>query len=55
MTGRVAQVPCTAFGGKRKARFRHDIAVYRDGERAERGEINLEEAATLLQVSSVAG
>jgi hypothetical protein len=39
----------------RAFRHDHDIAVYRDGERAERGEINLEEAATLLQVSSVAG
>ena len=28
----------------------HDIDVYRDGERAERGEVNLEEAAHLLQV-----
>jgi DNA invertase Pin-like site-specific DNA recombinase len=28
----------------------HDIDVYRDGERAERGEVNLEEAADLLQV-----
>lgn len=26
----------------------HDIAVYRDGERAERGEVNLQEAAQLL-------
>jgi hypothetical protein len=35
--------------------FRNDngIAVYRDGERAERGEVNLEEAAQLLQVSSM--
>ena len=31
----------------------HDIAVYRDGERAERGEVNLEEAAQLLQVKSM--
>jgi excisionase family DNA binding protein len=31
----------------------HDIAVYRDGERAERGEVNLEEAAGLLQVKSM--
>jgi DNA invertase Pin-like site-specific DNA recombinase len=33
--------------------FRKDngIAVYRDGERAERGEVNLDEAAKLLQVS----
>lgn len=28
----------------------HDIAVYTDGERADRGKVNLEEAATLLQV-----
>jgi DNA invertase Pin-like site-specific DNA recombinase len=28
----------------------HDIAVYRDGERAERDEVNLEEGARLLQV-----
>ena len=31
----------------------HDIAVYRDGERTERGEVNLEEAARLLQVNSM--
>lgn len=31
----------------------HDIAVYRDRERAERGEVNLEEAAQLLQVKSM--
>ena len=31
-------------------RHSHDIAVYRDGERAERGELNLEEAAELLRV-----
>jgi excisionase family DNA binding protein len=31
----------------------HDIAVYRDGERAERGEVNLEEAAQVLQVKSM--
>lgn len=37
----------------RAFRHDHDIAVYRDGERAERGEINLEEAATLLQVSTM--
>ena len=29
----------------------HQIAVYRDGERAERGEVNLQEAATRLGVS----
>jgi excisionase family DNA binding protein len=29
----------------------HQIAVYRDGERAERGELNLQEAATRLGVS----
>lgn len=36
--------------------FRHnyDIAVYRDGERAERGEVNLEEAAGILQVNAMA-
>jgi excisionase family DNA binding protein len=34
-------------------RSSHDIAVYRDGERAERGEVNLEEAAQLLQVKSM--
>jgi excisionase family DNA binding protein len=34
-------------------RHDHDIAVYRDGERAERGEVNLEEAAALLQVSAM--
>ncbi len=35
--------------------FRHDheIAVYRKGERAERGEVNLEEAATLLQIEAM--
>jgi hypothetical protein len=35
--------------------FRKDnvIVVYRDGERAERGEINLDEAAKLLQVSTM--
>lgn len=32
----------------------HDIAVYTEGERAERGEVNLEEAATLLQVNAMA-
>ena len=31
----------------------HAIAVYRDGERVERGEINLEEAATVLGVSKM--
>ena len=31
----------------------HGIAVYRDGERAERGEVNLDEAAKLLQVSAM--
>jgi hypothetical protein len=34
-------------------RSSHDIAVYRDGERAERGEVNLEEAAQLFQVKSM--
>jgi DNA invertase Pin-like site-specific DNA recombinase len=34
-------------------RYIHDIAVYRGGERAERGEVNLEEAAQLLQVRSM--
>lgn len=29
----------------------HDIAIYRDGERAERGEVNLEEAATILDTN----
>jgi len=35
--------------------FRKDngIAIYRDGERAERGEVNLDEAAKLLQVSAM--
>jgi DNA invertase Pin-like site-specific DNA recombinase len=35
--------------------FRNDngIGVYRDGERAERGEVNLDEAAQLLQVSTM--
>jgi hypothetical protein len=32
----------------------HGIVVYRDGERAERGEVNLEEAAKLLQVNTMA-
>ena len=32
-------------------RNQHDIAVYRDGERAERGELTLEEAAALLGIS----
>ncbi len=32
-------------------RNQHDIAVYRDGERAERGELTLEEAAASLGVS----
>jgi DNA invertase Pin-like site-specific DNA recombinase len=31
----------------------HGIAVYRDGERPERGEVNLNEAATLLQISQM--
>jgi excisionase family DNA binding protein len=31
----------------------HEVAVYRDGERAERGEVNLEEAARLLQVNAM--
>ena len=31
----------------------HDIAVYQDGERTERGEVNLEEAATLLHVNAM--
>jgi excisionase family DNA binding protein len=31
----------------------HAIAVYREGERAERGEVNLEEAAALLGVSKM--
>ena len=35
----------------RSLRNGHNIAVYRDGERAERGEVNLEEAAALLQVN----
>lgn len=35
-------------------RCNHDIAVYRDGERAERGEVNLEEAAQFLQVNAMA-
>ena len=34
-------------------RHNHDIDAYRDGERAERGEVNLAEAAQLLQVSSM--
>src|SRR3972149_465667 len=37
----------------RAFRHDHDIAVYRDGERAERGEVNLAEAAKLLQVSTM--
>jgi hypothetical protein len=32
-------------------RNQHDIAVYRDGERAERGELTLEEAAASLGIS----
>ena len=32
-------------------RNQHDIAVYRDGERADRGELTLEEAAASLGVS----
>jgi DNA invertase Pin-like site-specific DNA recombinase len=35
-------------------RNNHDIAVYRDGERAERGEVNLKEAAQILQVRQMA-
>ena len=31
----------------------HAVAVYREGERAERGEVNLEEAAALLSVSKM--
>ena len=34
-------------------RNNHDIAVYRDGERAERGEVNLDEAAQLLQARTM--
>jgi hypothetical protein len=34
-------------------RNQHDIAVYRDGERADRDELTLEEAATSLGVSSM--
>lgn len=34
-------------------RSNHDIPVYRKGERAERGEVNLDEAAALLQVSTM--
>jgi excisionase family DNA binding protein len=37
----------------RAFRHDHDIAVYRVGERAERGEFNLDEAAALLQVSKM--
>jgi excisionase family DNA binding protein len=33
-------------------RSSYEIAVYREGERAERGEVNLEEAAQLLRVKS---
>jgi hypothetical protein len=29
----------------------HNILVYRDGERAERGEVNVEEAAQFLQIN----
>ena len=32
-------------------RSKHGIAVYRDGERAERGEVTLKEAAALLKIS----
>jgi excisionase family DNA binding protein len=35
----------------RGLRNTHGIAVYRDGERAERGEVTLDEAAEILQVS----
>ena len=40
---------------KRIAAFRsdHNIAVYRDGERAERGEVNVREAAEFLGVSKM--
>lgn len=34
-------------------RYTYEIAVYREGERSERGEVNLEEAAQLLQVKSM--
>lgn len=37
----------------RTFRSDHAIAVYREGERAARGEVNLEEAATLLGVSKM--
>ncbi len=37
----------------RTFRSDHAIAVYREGERAERGEVNLEEAAALLGVSKM--
>jgi len=32
-------------------RSKHDIAVYRDGERAARGEVTLREAADILELS----
>jgi excisionase family DNA binding protein len=34
-------------------RNQHDIAVYRDGERADRGELTIEEAAASLGVSTM--
>ncbi|MFN3078195.1 MAG: helix-turn-helix domain-containing protein, partial [Alphaproteobacteria bacterium] len=37
----------------RSFRTSHGIAVYRDGERAERGELTLEEAAARLSVSKM--
>ncbi len=37
----------------RSYRHHHKIPVYRDGERAERGELSLNEAATQLQVSEL--
>ena len=37
----------------RAFRTSHGIAVYRDGERAERGELTLDEAATRLNVSKM--
>lgn len=40
-------------GRVRAFRNDHSIAVYRDGERAERGEVTLEEAADLVKVNKM--
>lgn len=53
MGKRTAKDNTWSAGRVRTFRNDHDIAVYRDGERVERGEVSLEEAATLLKVSAM--